>query len=95
MTRIKGLMAVAALALFAAVTPAAAHERDSYYDRHARDHAEHRQEHRNLNYGHERAHDRGFYSGAEHRAFHRELRSSHEDFHAEHPGTRHDHYRRW
>ena len=95
MTTINGLMAVAALALFAAATPAAAHERDSSYNLHARDHAEHRQGHRNLNYAHERAHDRGFYSGAEHRAFHRELRSSHENFHEERPGTRHDHDRRW
>src|SRR5262249_27071209 len=37
----------------------------------------------------------GFYSGAEHRAYHRALRERHEDFHEDHPGTRHDHYRRW
>ena len=96
MTITKALMAAAALALTTATTPAWAHDdSDSSYNRHARDHAAHYRFHREVNEAHQRAHEEGFYSGAEHRAYHRALRDLHGDFHEDHPGTRHDHYRRW
>jgi hypothetical protein len=96
MTTTRVLTATAVLALSAAVTPALAHDdSDSYYRRHARDHAEHRQFHYDVGRAHERAHEDGFYSHSEHRAYHRALRDQHRDFHEDHPGTRHDHYRRW
>ena len=96
MTMTKTIITAAALALSAAATPAFAHDdSDSYYNQHARDHAEHRQFHREVNEAHQRAHENGFYSEAEHRAYHRALRDLHGDFHEDHPGTRHDHYRRW
>src|SRR5581483_4832470 len=85
----RGLIAAAILALTIPVAPAFAHED---YDRHARDHWEHREAHRDLGRAHERAHDQGFDNRWEHRAYHRALRGSHEDFHENHPGTRHDHY---
>lgn len=62
------------------------------YDRHARDHAKHRQFHYRLGRAHERAHEEGFSSRSEHRAYHHDRRHSHRDFHEEHPGTRHDHH---
>jgi hypothetical protein len=93
MTTTKLLAAAAALALSAAATPVLAHDySDYYYDRHARDHAEHRQFHNEVGEAHRRAHEDGFYSEAEHRAYHRALRDLHNDFHEDHPGTRHDHY---
>ena len=96
MTMTKALMAAAALALTTAATPALAHDDSgSYYDRHARDHVAHYRFHRGVNEAHRRAHEEGFYSNAEHRAYHRALRDLHGDFHEDHPGTRHDHYRRW
>ena len=95
MTTAKALMAAAALALSVSAMPVWAHESDYSYNRHARDHAEHYRFHREANEAHQRAHEYGFYSGAEHRAYHRALRDLHGDFHEDHPGTRHDHYRRW
>jgi|SRR5262245_5997058 len=88
------LIATAMLAMAAPAAPAFAHDPDySYYDRHARDHWQHRRFHRDVAGAHQRAHEEGFYSGAEHRAYHRALRHLHQDFHDDHPGTRHDHYR--
>jgi len=78
----------AALALSAAAVPASAHD-DDY------DHGQHYRFHREVNEAHQRAHEYGFNSEAEHRAFHRALRYLHRDFHEDHPGTWHDHYRRW
>jgi hypothetical protein len=98
MTMTKALMAATALVLTTAATPALAHEANSpsydySYNRHARDHAAHYRFHREVNEAHRRAHEEGFYSNAEHRAYHRALRDLHGDFHENHPGTRHDHYR--
>ena len=96
MTMTKALMAAAPLVLTAAAMPALAHDDSgSSYNRHARDHAAHYRFHREVNEAHQRGHEEGFYSNAEHRAYHRALRDLHGDFHEEHPGTRHDHYRRW
>ena len=75
MTMTKGLVAIAALALSVAATPAFAHDDDgySYYNRHAQDHAEHWRYHQEANEAHRRAHEEGFESSAEHRAYHRAL----------------------
>ncbi len=91
MTNMKALMLAAALTFSAAATPAFAYHSDSYKNRHARDHAEHRQTHGNINRGHERAHAEGFYSRSEHRGYHRSLKNLHGDFHETHPNTRHGH----
>ena len=88
MKTIAALLATAAVTLMS-VTPTFAHD---YYDRHARDHAKHRQFHGGVGRAHERAHEEGFYSRGEHRAYHRALRGLHREFHDHHPGTRHDHY---
>lgn len=95
------LVAAAAFALFVPAAPASAHEDGydgrysygNYSDRHERDHARHRRLHRRMDGAHDRAHWEGFYSREEHRAYHRNLRDRHGDFHDDHPGTRHDHYR--
>ena len=92
MTMTKTIITAAALAMSAVAMPASAHD---YYDQHARDHREHYRFHSEANEAHQRAHEYGFYSGAEHRAYHRALRDRHEEFYEDHPGTRHDHYRRW
>lgn len=84
------LVAVVAL-LSAPLAPALA---DDDYG-HARDHREHYRFHDDVGEAHERAHDEGFDSRREHRAFHRGLRYLHGEFHADHPKTRHDHYRWW
>lgn len=84
-----GAFLIGAAVLFTLPAPAFAHE----YDRHARDHARHRQFHYNTGRAHERAHEEGFYSRSEHRAYHHSLRHRHQHFHDDHPGTRHDHYR--
>ncbi len=92
MTITKALMAAVALTLSVAAKPATAHERDYYYTRHDRDHAEHREVHHEINRAHRRAHDEGFSSRWEHSVYHRGLRNSHGEFHEDHPNTRHDHY---
>jgi hypothetical protein len=79
-------------AVFAVAAPATAFAHD-YYDRHARDHARHREFHYDAGRAHARAHEEGFYSRSEHRAYHRALRHQHRHFHDDHPGTYHDHYR--
>src|SRR5262245_10505726 len=100
----KVFMASAVLDLAATAVPATAHEedysyrryRDRYYvDPHVQDHRKHWQFHRRLNREHDRAHQEGFYSREEHRAYHRDRRFSHRDFHDDHPGTWHDHDRRY
>ena len=85
------LVLVQAILLTLATSPTSAHQ--DYYDRHARDHARHRQFHYFAGRAHARAHDEGFGSRAEHRAYHRALRHMHRRFHSDHPGTWHDHYR--
>jgi hypothetical protein len=92
MTMLRGTLMAALLALAAPVMPAFAHDDDYYYNRHARDHWEHRRFHREVSEAHQRAHEDGFYSRAEHRAYHRALRDLHGYFHEHHPNTRHDHY---
>lgn len=80
--------------------PVQAHD---YWDRHARDHARHREFHRSGAEAHDRAHREGFYNHREHRAYHRALRDLHGEFHHRHPDTWHDHrhvgqrsyYRHW
>src|SRR5258705_6834296 len=95
MTITKALVTAAALAMIAPVAPALAHESDDSYNRHARDHSEHRSFHQEVGEAHERAHEEGFESRAEHRAYHRALRDQHEEFHEDHPNTRQDHYPRY
>lgn len=88
----KLLLVAAVLALGVPFAPAFAHDDvDSAAIRHARDHAEHGREHRNLAAAHRAAHDDGFDSRAEHRTYHRELRADHNEFHVDHPNTRHGH----
>jgi hypothetical protein len=89
---LKTVLIAAGMLVSISSVPSFAHE---YYDRHTRDHARHRQFHDNTGKAHERAHEEGFYSRSEHRAYHRSLRHRHEHFHDDHPGTRHDHYRRY
>lgn len=106
MAILRPLFAAAVLAATIPAAPALAHESGygngygygsssgyGYYDRHARDHTQHRRFHGNVGRAHERAHEEGFYSGGEHRAYHRALRDLHGGFHYRHPDTRHDHYR--
>ena len=88
----KVLVAAAMLALTVPAAPAFAHDSDYSYNRHARDHRQHRNFHREVGEAHARAHEEGFYSRREHRAYHRALRNLHGEFHEDHPGTRHDHY---
>jgi hypothetical protein len=88
----RAFFAAAALAFAAPVAPAFAHDTESYYDQHARDHADHWGFHSDVRRAHEEAHEQGFDSEAEHRAYHRALRDLHQEFHEDHPGTWHDHY---
>lgn len=89
MTIGKVFLTAAVLALSIPATPTFAHD---YYERHARDHARHRQFHHGTGRTHERAHEEGFYSRSEHRGYHQDLKGWHREFHEDHPGTRHDHY---
>ena len=82
----KALIAAAVLSFTVPVVPALAHDDDD-------DHAQHWQLHRDLSDAHRRAHEEGFYSREEHNAYHRALRDLHQDFHDDHPGNWHDHYR--
>src|SRR5712692_10449673 len=82
----KALMAAAVLLFTVPVVPALAHDDDG-------DHVEHWQLHRDLSEAHRGAHEEGFYSRAEHNAYHRALRDLQQDFHEDHPGNWHDHYR--
>src|SRR5215510_10801953 len=77
MTTTKAILAVAALALSAAATPALAHDDDYDYSRHARDHTQHYRFHSEVNDAHQRAHEECFYSRAELREYHRALRDLH------------------
>lgn len=98
MTIGKVIIAAAVLAIAVPATAALAHDEDDAYTRHERDHRKHRWVHKRIGAEHRRAHEEGFWSRGEHRAYHRELKEKHGDFHHNHPGTRHDHYRwyqRW
>ena len=69
---------------------------DDYYGwQHQADHQEHRQEHRYQRAEHAYAHEVGaFRSEEEHDQYHDAVRYQHQQFHEDHPGTWHDHYRR-
>jgi hypothetical protein len=86
------LVTAAMLAIAVPAAPAFAHDSDYTYNRHARDHRQHRSFHSEVSEAHARAHEEWFDSRREHRAYHRALRNLHGEFHDDHPGTRHDHY---
>jgi hypothetical protein len=75
MTLRKTLITTAVLFMVAPVVPALAHDDDDY--------SSHERFHDQLSDSHERAHERGFWSGDEHRAYHRALRDLHEGYHGD------------
>ena len=87
------IIAGAALALGASAGVAAAHPDDYSYE-HQQDHADHQDYHQDQRQLHALAHRLGLADDPEsHEALHEALQDNHGQFHDEHPGTRHDHYR--